>query len=280
MSRSYESHISHTSHVSPEYLDRPLDFMDMMSTKFSKSEKPKQLDLDFKWACCPSESIFTLCADHIFIWEPNRSDAPLLMQKTSNVNTFDLSADRDGVFALGRRQGVSIRDIRIKEGRGSGLKPPTGNTHNVSVVKWNQFDSTYQFAAVHDDNVIKLWDIRNNKPLSTYNGHADSITSLEWTSPEEFVSASADGTVRVWNIYNDSQEYTENTEPEENRWCNYQQRMNSKAELDAFANDLLTDAPKVNLSRNFVDMKLASMGPELEAITIDNGGYLGIHELY
>lgn len=237
------------------------------------------------WASCPAQSLFSLCADHIFLWEANRSDVPLIMQRTSNVNTLDLSADRDGVFAVGRRRGVCIRDIRVKDGLNAGLKPPIGNTHNVSVVKWNTFDSSNQFVAVHDETTIKLWDIRNNQPLATFSGHVDDVTALEWSSPTEFVSSSADGTVRVWNTQRDGRsqadvEMGQMNANEDSRWNDYQQRMSSGTALDAFANDILTDKPKVNLSRHFVSMKLANMGPEVEAITIDSGGYIGIHELY
>ena len=239
------------------------------------------------WSSCPAQSLFTLCADHIFLWEANRSDAPLIMQRTSNVNTLDLSADRDGVFAVGRKRGVCIRDIRTKDGVTTGLKPPVGNTHDVSLVKWNSYDSSNQFAAVHDRNVIKLWDIRTNQPLASFTGHVDNINSIEWSSRSEFITASADGTVRVWNTLSDGtpfhqEMHKQKNSPieEESEWSDYQQRLRSGTELDAFGNDLLRDVPKINMSKSFTAMKLANMGPEVEAITIDTHGYLGIHELY
>ena len=247
-----------------------------------RSLRIRELELtSLKWSCCAPSSLFTLCGDHLFLWEPNRSDVPLVMQKTNNTQALSLCGSRDGVFALGRKRGVCIRDIRIRDRVNSGLKPPVDNDDSVTAVSWNPYDGGNQLASVHDRRTIKIWDIRSRAPLASYSRHADTITSLDWSAKSELVSASVDGTVRVWNT-----ETTPSDTPlahkvaeEKSPWGDYNRRQTMDSELDGFASDLLTSSAPVNQSRHFLSMALAPMGPSVGAVTIDSGGYLGVHEL-
>lgn len=273
-----------------------------------RSVRIKSLELTHpEWRCCSPLSLLTLCGDHIFLWEPNRSDVPLVMQKSPGTNTLGMCTTRDGVYALGRKKGVSIRDIRIRDKVNSGLKPPVDNDESVSMVKWNQFDGGNQLAAVHDHTTIKIWDIRHKKPLATYNNHLDNITGLDWSARSELVSASADGTVRVWDTSatqepssagstintpssptGSSDESYENSEDSFNSpleaevpspWHDYRRRLNMDDVLEEGTNDLLQGVPPINHSKQFKGLTLTSLGPSVGAMTIDTDGYLGIHDL-
>lgn len=272
-----------------------------------RSVRIKSLELtNPEWKCCSPLSLLTLCGDHIFLWEPNRSDVPLVMQRSPGTNALGMCNNRDGVYALGRKRGVCIRDIRIRDKVNSGLKPPVDNDESVSMVKWNQFDGGNQLAAVHDHTTIKIWDIRHKKPLATYNNHLDNVTGLEWSARSELVSASADGTVRVWDT-SDAQdigptrsnfdtpssptESCDSLETSEDSlhsllgadvpspWNDYRRRLNMDNALEENTNDLLHDVPPVNHSKQFKALTLTSLGPSVGAMTIDTEGYLGVHDL-
>lgn len=89
-------------------------------------------------------------------------------------------------------------DVRYKNP--TALAPPT--THAMaSLVKWCPLDEN-RLVSVHDHNTIKVWDIRAGAPLLSLDGHYDRISSIEWstTTPDEFASSAADGTVRIWDI--------------------------------------------------------------------------------
>lgn len=259
------------------------------STTKPRSLRIKNLELTPKnWRCSPPSSLVTLCGDHLFMWEPNRSDVPLVMQKTNNTNTLGLCNDRDGVYALGRKRGVCIRDIRVRDRVNSGLKPPVENDESVTSVAWNPFDGGNKLAAVHDRTVIKIWDIRSKEPLSVFKRHADTVNSLEWSSQSQLVSASEDGTVRVWDTDNtqdaswplsNSNATDSSLDSGRSTWNEYVNRQNMGSKLDGFGNDLLGGAIPINQSRQFVSMVLDPQGTRTGALTIDKDNFLGIHEL-
>lgn len=259
------------------------------STARSRSFRIKNLELTHtNWSCCPPSSLVTLFGDHLFMWEPNRSDVPLVMQKTNSTNALGLCNDRDGVYALGRMRGVCIRDIRVRDRVNPGLRPPVENDEPVTCVKWNPFDGGNQLAAVHDRTNIKIWDIRNKEPLSTFNRHADTVNSLEWSSQSQLVSASADGTVRVWDTKTSQDTPSplsgaisseSKLESGNSSWNEYVNRLNMESKLDEFGNDLLGGAVPINQSHQFVGMVVLPWGTKMGALTIDKGNFLGTHEL-
>jgi WD40 repeat protein len=52
----------------------------------------------------------------------------------------------------------------------------------------------------HDTQIV-WWDLTTGKPREVLRGHADGVFALCWgASAEELISASADGTVRVWTL--------------------------------------------------------------------------------
>lgn len=236
------------------------------------------------WSTFPTSGIITQCGGHLFLWDPSRSDLPLIKQKLRrDITSMDLCTTRNGIMAFGGRKGVSIRDLRVKGG--SGLSPPDPANEQTTVVKWSPHNDNL-VASVHNRKEIKVWDIRASGPASSYSGHSDWVTAIEWATnePTEIVSASNDGTIRVWDII--KRGYSSISNPSErkeldwascNGWKMYQMRKDNDVELDNLARSLLSPSqPMISQNRHFTAMKLTSRG----AVSIDSEGYFGYHCLH
>uniref|UniRef100_UPI0035902FA5 U5 small nuclear ribonucleoprotein 40 kDa protein n=1 Tax=Myxine glutinosa TaxID=7769 RepID=UPI0035902FA5 len=73
------------------------------------------------------------------------------------------------------------------------------NTYQVLAVTFN--DTTDQIVSGGIDNVLKTWDLRQNKLVYTMKGHLDSVTGLSLSPDGSYVLSNAmDNTVRIWDI--------------------------------------------------------------------------------
>jgi hypothetical protein len=190
------SRFNHTRHVSK----RGSHHASLGSTSMRHSTRIRSLNLTSSaWTCCPSSSIVSLYNEHVFIWDPSHSDMPLIVQRAKRTRELHASPLRNGIVSLATDRGISIMDLRYKSP--IALAPPMDNTGLVSHVRWSSVDAN-RVASVHDETLIKIWDIRTGSPLVTLEGHYDNINSIEWsnTSADKFYSAAADGTVRLWDI--------------------------------------------------------------------------------
>lgn len=238
-----------------------------------------------QWSTFPSSGIVTMCGEHLFVWDPSRSDLPLIKQKLrGDINSMDLCDSRNGVVAFGGRKGVSIRDLRVKGG--SGLSPPDSSNKLATVVKWSPHNDNL-VASVHQGKEIKVWDIRSSSPASSYAGHSDWVTAVEWSpkDPDQLISASNDGTIRVWdkncettsleNVSATMKPSAFNWAPT-NDWKLYQMRQFNDWELDLLARNLLAPKqPMISQNRQFTALKVMDRG----AVSIDAEGYFGYHSL-
>ena len=57
-----------------------------------------------------------------------------------------------------------------------------------------------QRRAVSCSRDIRLWDVESGECLRVFNGHADTIRTVQWSGDQRFLlSASHDRTVRLWD---------------------------------------------------------------------------------
>lgn len=51
------------------------------------------------------------------------------------------------------------------------------------------------------DKLVKIWDCEKGELLDTFEGHAEGISDIAWSSDCEFLaSASDDKTIRIWSM--------------------------------------------------------------------------------
>ncbi|KAA8910569.1 hypothetical protein TRICI_004093 [Trichomonascus ciferrii] len=264
-----------------------------------KSTRIRNLSLLGKnWTCCADSAIMTLFSQSIFLWDPSRSDVPMMRKRARGTVCLDPSPLRDGVISFGGQRGVSITDIRVKDS--PGLSPPNDNGGLVTQIKWSPHDENL-LAAVHDSNIVKLWDIRAGGPLVTLNGHTDRVNSLSWSkiSDNKVTSASSDGTIRIWNIKNciemQSQppplsDYSANNDKNNLDWLpqslNQYRRQTSRyddifSHMTYFLEGSKNKPPSTTIfanNREFLALSNLSNGKSSEKlISIDSSGFFGLH---
>ncbi|KAF7727362.1 hypothetical protein EC973_007605 [Apophysomyces ossiformis] len=75
-------------------------------------------------------------------------------------------------------------------------------THKNTVidVNWSQDDSMLLTGSA--DRLMRIWDVETQNCLATFEGHTMSLRSVNWhpTNPDLLVSASKDGSFRIWDI--------------------------------------------------------------------------------
>jgi WD40 repeat protein len=73
------------------------------------------------------------------------------------------------------------------------------NGHAVAVC----FNKSGNFIATGgQDNIIRLWKLKNGEPKEKFqiHGHSDTVTSLVFDSNDQLYSASRDKSIKVWNL--------------------------------------------------------------------------------
>ena len=69
----------------------------------------------------------------------------------------------------------------------------------------------HHVAVAGEGKAINLWDLSTNTLVATLSGHEDQIDALESYTKNGvpmLVSGSCDGTIKLWDLSNKSNEYT------------------------------------------------------------------------
>jgi WD40 repeat protein len=56
-----------------------------------------------------------------------------------------------------------------------------------------------RLASAGYDSTVRIWQL-GTRQFRVLRGHSAAVTEIEWSRPEQLVTGSADGTLRVWNI--------------------------------------------------------------------------------
>ena len=126
----------------------------------------------------------------VCLWHRD-SDEPVLtlhLDRTVHAVAYDTQRNR---VAIGGWGGIEIRDVApgapayLLEGDGLALAFSPDGHHLVSG---------------GGDGIISLWDISRQAVIGTYQGHRQPVGSIIFNEAgDQFISASLDGTVKVWN---------------------------------------------------------------------------------
>ncbi|ODV88601.1 hypothetical protein CANCADRAFT_125676 [Tortispora caseinolytica NRRL Y-17796] len=150
------------------------------------------------WVSAPNSSLITVYSDHLFLWDPTRSDRPVIKKHIHGSISADASQLRDGIVAAAGSYGVLLTDVRKKNP--ALLYPHDDNDTPAILVKWSPLNSDVM-ASTHSDGTIRVWDIRSSGPLTVLNTKSDRVNTIHWskTNENELISGSADGSIQVWN---------------------------------------------------------------------------------
>jgi len=71
-------------------------------------------------------------------------------------------------------------------------------------VKFNP-ESSHYLAFGSADHHVHYYDLRNpHEPVIVFKGHRKAVSYVKWLNGGEFVSASTDSTLKLWNINNEN----------------------------------------------------------------------------
>ncbi|KAH3687330.1 hypothetical protein WICPIJ_001674 [Wickerhamomyces pijperi] len=181
------------------------------TSSFIKSTTIANLQTPKSWLR-NQNNLISSCNGNVFLWDINhRSDLPIMKNQHLGLLNFDISLSRVGILGLAGEFGIALNDLRVNENSPSIFEPKkqasgVQSSRSVNLLKWAQYDSNV-LAAAHEDNVIRLWDIRNHRHFGELKGHNDEITSLEWSeqSSGDLYSCGRDGKLIHWDLnFNES----------------------------------------------------------------------------
>ncbi|KJH50683.1 WD domain, G-beta repeat protein [Dictyocaulus viviparus] len=128
---------------------------------------------------------------------------PVFAMRT--VDQLLVCGDASGrIFAYDWAELVKRSDVSPKTvfsfGVFDGLQSPVAVLHEANGLLYcSETERLYVGGAA--DNAIREYDVNvPNKPIHVFSGHSATICELASASPEQLLSASADGTVRVWDV--------------------------------------------------------------------------------
>lgn len=77
-----------------------------------------------------------------------------------------------------------------------------GHQGPISVLKFNS--SNKLLLSASDDHTLRIWRGANTNSCSCLLGHSQSIVSADWLDDDRIISASMDGSIRLWSITENS----------------------------------------------------------------------------
>ncbi|VDP07945.1 unnamed protein product, partial [Soboliphyme baturini] len=168
---------------------------------------------------CPNDSKFATASDDgtVRVWDFIRiHEERILRGHGSDVRSVDWHPQK-GLLVSGSRD--SQQPVKLWDPK-TGQCIATLHEHKnaVMAVQWNQ-NGNWMISGSRD-HLIKLYDIRMMKEVTTFKGHKKEVTALAWHPCHEglFVSGGADGAMMFWMVTNDKEVGLMETAHEQALW--------------------------------------------------------------
>ena len=119
------------------------------------------------------------------------------------VTSIDISPDGAQVVASSEDEALRLYDA---EDSGALLKTLFAKKYGVSLVRFAHAPGTVVCASRNNwDNCLRYWSLHDNRYLRYFKGHRAEVVGLS-VSPKDdkLLSASADGTCRLWDVRSDA----------------------------------------------------------------------------
>ncbi|RNA03906.1 WD repeat-containing 26-like [Brachionus plicatilis] len=124
-----------------------------------------------------------------------------LIQEDFQIVSFTLNKAGTQLLVSAAAQGIHLWDVKdkmlIRRFQGS-----VQNTY-MNYATFGGADEIY-IASGSEDNKVYVWNIKKEHPIAVLEGHTRNVTCVTWNPelPGMIVSASDDGTIRVWGPKN------------------------------------------------------------------------------
>ncbi|XP_018905592.1 cytoplasmic dynein 1 intermediate chain isoform X2 [Bemisia tabaci] len=124
----------------------------------------------------------------------------------NDINNFVLGCEEGTTYST-CRHGTKAGHTEAYEGHQA---PVTGiDTHKVQ----GNIDFSNLFITSSFDWTVKLWNLKENKPIHSFEDNGDYVMDVKWSPihPALFASVDTDGRVDLWNINTDTEVPTAST---------------------------------------------------------------------
>ncbi|CRG98922.1 nucleolar preribosomal assembly protein, putative [Plasmodium relictum] len=156
---------------------------------------------------------------NLYLWLPDNSDkwnyeywdfkkyADSKINKKFSIEDIQWCKKGNGlgdVFSIcSSDRSIRILDVRnLNNSNNTNINIENAHANDVNVISWNE-NSEFLLASGGDDNLIKIWDIRNTKnSVAELNFHKQPITSVCWDSKDTYVllASSLDDSISIWDL--------------------------------------------------------------------------------
>eukprot|EP01095_Lingulamoeba_sp_RSL-Kostka_P017661 TRINITY_DN932_c0_g1_i1.p1 TRINITY_DN932_c0_g1~~TRINITY_DN932_c0_g1_i1.p1 ORF type:complete len:612 (-),score=157.10 TRINITY_DN932_c0_g1_i1:71-1696(-) len=143
----------------------------------------------------------------IDIYDVNTNTVKKKLSRFSEVvHACDFRKDSKLVVAGGADKLVQVFTLQNR----SILRTFKGHTATVTTTKFSNYDIT-KIISGSEDKTIKILDIPTEKTIISIKGHKDFIKGIEEIDDNIYLSASYDGTIKLWDIRTDVSEASGST---------------------------------------------------------------------
>ncbi|XP_025424300.1 cytoplasmic dynein 1 intermediate chain-like isoform X5 [Sipha flava] len=145
-----------------------------------------------------------------------RLDLTAKQSKSVSVSTFAFLHDDVNKFVFGSQEGSAYSACRhtkkagVVESYESHIAPITAiDTHCVE----GNTDFSHLFLTSSIDWTIKLWNIKESKPIHSFENNNDYVSSVAWSPvhPSVFAAVDVTGRLDLWNLNNNTESPTAST---------------------------------------------------------------------
>jgi eukaryotic-like serine/threonine-protein kinase len=148
---------------------------------------------------CGAWAMFERVRDRLLV---QRCDRGLLLvdgKQAINLPTEGYPATRVTVSPDGERIAGAMGDrtVRVWDSQGRSVVVLRGHTDLVMDVAFSPDGA--QLASVSYDKTIRIWELATGRHR-VLRGHAHAVDRVMWRSAQEVVTASFDGTIRIWPV--------------------------------------------------------------------------------